>query len=79
MNILELKEATRDYVIYLYRPDGKGSYGEIRVNINDDESVIILHANEDNSIGYYAQKAVKAVKECIKERNLPLEFTQAWH
>ena len=40
---------------------------------------IIVHADEDNSIGYYAQKSVKAVKECIKERNLPLEFIQAWH
>jgi len=77
LNKLELKEATREYVIYLYRPEGKGAYGEIRMNFGDDEASVVLRSDEDNS-GRYAFKAAIAVKECINRRNLPLEFTQAW-
>ena len=77
MNKLELKEATRDYVIYFYRPEGKGTYGEIRMNLGDEEADIISRSDEDNS-GKYAFKAAIAVKECVHRRNLPLEFTQAW-
>ena len=79
MNKLELKEATREYVIYFYRPEGRGTYGEIRMNIGDEEAIVISRSSEDNSAGHYAFKAADAVKECVKERNLPLEFTQAWY
>ena len=78
MNKLELKEATQKYVIYFYWPEGKGSYGEIRMNIGDEDAFVVLRSNEDES-GRYAFKAVKAVVECVKERNLPLEFIQAWY
>ena len=29
MNILKLKEVTDDHVVYLYQPEGKGSWGRI--------------------------------------------------
>ena len=77
MNKLELKEATREYVIYFYRPEGKGTNGEIRMNIGDDEAAVITRSDADDS-GRYAFKATIAVKECVSRRNLPLEFTQAW-
>ena len=77
MNKLELKEASQKHVVYFYRPEGKGTYGEIRMDIGDEEAVVVSRSNED-SAGRYAFKAAKAVKECVKERNFPLEFTQAW-
>ena len=77
MNKLELKEATSEYVIYFYRPEGRGTYGEIRMNIGDEEAAIISRSDADNS-GRYAYKATIAVKECVNRRNLPMEFTQAW-
>ena len=77
MNKLELKEATREYVVYLYRPEGKGTYGEIRMNLSDDEASIVSRSDEDNS-GKYAFKAAIAVKDCVNRKNLPMEFTQAW-
>jgi len=77
MNKLELKEATQQYVIYLYRPEGKGTYGEIHMNIGDEDPEIVSRSDEDAS-GRYAFKAAKAVKECVNEKNLPLSFTQAW-
>ena len=77
MNKLELKEATQKHVIYLYRPEGRGAHGEIHMNIGDDEATIVSRSSEDDA-GRYAFKAAKAVKECVKERNFPLEFTQAW-
>ena len=77
MNKLELKEATKEYVVYFYRPEGRGTCGEIRMNIGDDEAAIVSHSDADNS-GQYAFKAAIAVKECVNRRNLPMEFTQAW-
>ena len=78
MNKLKLKIATQEYVIYFYIPEGEGMPGEIRMNIGDDEASIISRAGTDNSVGRYAFKAQKAVKECVERRNFPLEFTQAW-
>jgi len=79
VNKLKLKEATQEYVVYLYSPEGNGAYGEIRMNIGDDNAVVVMRSAEDNSAGHYAYRAAKAVKECVNEKNLPLEFTQAWH
>jgi len=79
MNKLILKEATQDHVVYLYRPEGRGAHGEIRMNIGDDEAQVVLRSDEDNSAGHYAFKAAKAVKECVIKRNLPMEFIQAWY
>jgi hypothetical protein len=77
VNKLELKEATQAYVVYLYRPEGNSTYGEIRMNLGDEDATIVSRAADD-SAGRYAHKAAKAVKECVSRRNLPLEFTQAW-
>lgn len=81
MNKLRLKEATQAYVVYLYYPDGDNAYGEIRMNVGDKEAVVIARADLGNEItsGSYAFKAAKAVKECVEERNYPVEFTQAWN
>jgi len=79
LNKLKLKIATQEYVIYLYFPEGEGNAGEIRMNIGEDEAVVVSRADEDNSIGRYAFNAAKAVKECVARKNFPLEFTQAWH
>jgi len=78
MNTMVLKEATQKYVTYLYQPEGKGSYGEIRMNIGEDMASIISRSDEDGS-GQYAFKAAIAVQEFVAKRNLPLNFTQAWY
>ena len=78
MNILELKEATQEYIVYFYHPEGKGERGEIRVNRNTNEVTVIARAEEDD-IGSYAHKAGNAVKKYIKENYLPLEGVQAWY
>jgi hypothetical protein len=77
LNKLELKEANQDYVVYRYRPEGKGTSGEIRMNVGDSEASVVSRSAEDNA-GRYAHKATIAVKECVERRNLPMEFTQAW-
>ena len=78
MNKLRLKEATQEFVIYLYFPDGKGSPGEIRMNIGDTEAIVLSKSDQD-SAGRYAFKATLAVQERVSKRNFPLEFTQAWN
>ena len=60
MNRLKLKEATENYVIYFYQPEGKGSYGEIHINIGDDGAEVLTKSDGDRS-GRYAFKAAKAV------------------
>ena len=76
--LLKLKIATQEYVVYLYFPEGKGKPGEIKMIIGDNDASIISHAEYDNSAGRYAYKAIKAMKECIKRKMFPIEFTQAW-
>ena len=78
MNVLKLKEATQMYVIYFYQPEGKGSYGEIKMNIGEKEAVIVSRSDEDGA-GRYAFNAALAVEERVGKRNFPLEFTQAWY
>jgi len=78
VNKLYLKEATRDYVQYLYQPEGDGGFGEIRIKVGADDADYISKASEDPQ-GRYAHKAIKAIRECISEKNLPFEFTQAWY
>ena len=81
MNKLKLKEATQDYVVYLYYPDGNEEYGEIRMNVGDEEALVITRVDLGNDItsGRYAFSAAKAVKERVLKRNYPVEFTQAWY
>ncbi|MDR2166294.1 MAG: hypothetical protein LBE35_00410 [Clostridiales bacterium] len=79
MNKLRLKIATPEYVVYFYYPEGEGEYGEIRMNIDDGEAFVVSRASGDTTAGMYAFKATRAVKECVQDKNFPLEFSQAWH
>ena len=79
MNKLKLKIATQEYVIYFYIPEGEGTPGEIRMDIGAEEANVVSCASKDNSAKHYGYKASKAVKQCVKEKNFPLEFTQAWY
>jgi len=78
MNELKLKIATQDYVIYQYFPEGEGKPGEIKITIGNDDASVISHAEEDNSAGRYAYRAIKAVKDCVERKVFPMEFIQAW-
>jgi len=83
LNKLILKTATQEYVSYLYRPEGKGEPGEIRMGIGDEKATIVSLANEDSKLGYYAHMATRAVANHVKEhaedKNFPERFTQAWY
>ena len=79
MNKLKLKERTQDYIIYLYQPEGKGSYGEIRMNSGDERAFVVSRSDEDSCTGRYAFKATRAVEKCVKTQKFPLEFIQAWY
>jgi len=83
LNELVLKELTQEYVIYLYRTETEGSYGEIHMNIGDENATVVSFPDEDSGWGYYAYKAAKAVESCVKEhaedRNFPSKFIQAWY
>ena len=78
MNELSLKEVTQEHVIYSYRPEGRGMPGEIRMNFSDEEATLVSRSHPDNS-NYYAFKAIDAVEKRVREKNYPLEFTQAWY
>jgi len=78
MNKLVLKEFTKERVVYLYRPEDQGEWGEIVYLFADDKAKISKQP-EDDIIGRYGYKAVRKVEEVVKKKNLPLEFTQAWY
>ena len=78
MNILILKELTKEFVIYFYQPDRNGSYGEIRMDIGGESAYVVSYSDADNSAGRYAFNATKAVEECVQKQKFPLEFIQAW-
>ena len=78
MNRLILKELTDTYVVYYYRPENKGSCGEIRMNFDDERATIVSRSDEDSATGRYAFKATRAVERQVKERNFLPAFTQAW-
>ena len=77
MNILELKEFTKERVIYLYQPEGKGECGEVAFIFTDGVAKLIKRAEEPSD--WYANKALSKVEECAKGKELPLKFIQAWY
>jgi len=77
MNRLKLKEYNNSHIVYLYQPEGKGEYGEIIYDFTDNEAKIIKKAEDESD--WYANKAIVKVEECVKNKNLPMEFTQAWY
>ena len=78
MNELMLKEYTIEKVTYLYKPDGKGEWGEVAYIFTDDKAEI-LKQSKDDEIGRYGYKAARKIEECVKKNNLPLKFIQAWN
>ena len=78
MNIMKLKIATPEYVIYHYIPEGKGTPGEIRMDIDGENALITARASNDNSAEHYGYKAAGAVKERVGKKIFPLQFTNAW-
>ena len=77
MNELLLKEYNAEHITYLYKPDGKGEYGEVMYVFADNEAKIIKQSRDDE-IGRYGYKAATKVKECVEKNNLPIKFIQAW-
>ena len=77
MNILKLKEFNNEHIVYLYQPEGTGGYGEIAYVFADKEAKIIKRAEESSS--WYANHALKKIKECVKDNNLPIEIINAWY
>ncbi|MDR1564915.1 MAG: hypothetical protein LBS74_08165 [Oscillospiraceae bacterium] len=78
MNKLVLKEATQEYVIYWYQPQGEGEYGEIKIKSGDENAEVLSKPSSDED-GYFAHKACRKVKECFEKKNLPMNFIQAWY
>lgn len=78
MNELMLKEMNQEYVIYLYKPEGKGDFGEIIYNFSEKQATISKQSKDDE-FGRYANKAMLKVEECINKNNLPMKLVQAWY
>jgi hypothetical protein len=49
------------------------------MDLKENDAFVSIRASEDNSAEHYGFKAIKAVRECVEEKNLPMDFTQAWH
>jgi len=77
VNILKLKEFDKDHVVYLYQPEGRGEFGEVLFRFADNTAAVTKRAEENSD--WYANKAIFKVKECVKKKNLPMDFIQAWY
>ena len=78
MNELILKEMNSERVVYFYKPDSKGTPGEIIYILGTGEVFVFARASEDEN-GRYAHKASKRVSQYIEEKNLPMRDIQAWY
>ena len=78
MNELILKEMNSERVVYSYKPDGKGTPGEIIYDFGTGEVAVSARASEDE-YGRYAHKGGKRISVYIKEKNLPMRDIQAWY
>ena len=78
MNILELFEMTKEHIIYLYRPEGRGEGGKVIYHFADKKAIVYQQATDDE-FGRYAHKASLKVEECVDKNNLPLRLVQAWN
>ena len=78
MNKLILKELTDTYVVYYYRPEDRGSCGEIRMNFDDEAATIVSRPTDDDPGISYAFHAMTAVKGLVKERRFPPTDLQIW-
>jgi hypothetical protein len=78
VNKLVLKEATQEYIIYLYQPEGRGDFGEVKLDLTNDSEDILSKPEEDDT-GYYAHKAAYRIRQYVKENSFPLHSIQAWY
>ncbi len=78
MNKLVLKEMNDDRILYLYYPEGRTAFGEIEYLFDKMQAQVVRRADTDDT-GYYGNKAMFKVEECVVKNNLPMRFTQAWY
>ena len=78
MNLLFLKGLDSDYIIYEYQPDGKGKKGQI-IYEKSSGNIQVEELAENDTDHYYAEKAMYKVKMFVSNKNLPMEYTQAWY
>ena len=76
MNKFKLDSFAADVAVYLYQPEGKGSWGKIRFDRRTGKAEIIEKASETTP--RYDHKAINKIEERCLEKSLPFEFTQAW-
>ncbi|MDR1639456.1 MAG: hypothetical protein LBT59_07165 [Clostridiales bacterium] len=77
MNRLVLKVFDDEHVVYYYYPDGLGPCGEIEYIFGEDEPTILKLGNNDR--GYFANKAMEFLDECIEWGMYPLRWLMAWN
>jgi hypothetical protein len=77
MNIMVLKEINDEYVIYLYQPEGRGEYGEVKYSFIDKESKITVRAGEKSV--WHDNKALYKIEKLAESNTFPEEFIQAWY
>ena len=70
MNELELKEMNSERVVYSYKPDGKGTPGEIIYILGTGEIAVSARASGDEH-GRYAHKAGKRISLYVCSREEP--------
>lgn len=64
---------------YEYKPEGKGSWGLVTLNILDGTSKIEINADNDTPTNRYANKAIYKMEKLVEEKDLPIECVQAWY
>ena len=78
MNLFELKEFNNgDRIVYLYQPEGRGTWGEVVYTYADDTIKITKRASENSAT--HDRMALSKMKERVEKMNLPIAFTQAWY
>ena len=77
MNKFQLLEYTPDRFVYLYKPEGRGDWGEIIYEFSNNATKITRRASENSA--WHDNHALQKIEEIAKKRNLPIEFTQAWY
>lgn len=79
MNLLKLKSFDGTYVTYEYQPEGKGDAGIVTLNITTGNSEINKVASEDFETKHYGKKAIYKIEKLLEQKDLPMEFIQAWN
>ena len=72
----KLKSFSDGIALYLYQPEGEGSWGEMRFDRTARKAVITKPAS--NTTPRYDHQAIKKFENEFCEGDLPYEFTQAW-